>query len=80
MNELINLSLENGKYTVHEPEIGRLEVLRYGVPWRDLTGDNLFYNLVYDLNEANIIIAAQNEKLNYYQSLLSKQKANVNEH
>lgn len=35
------VTLDNGKYTLIRHEDGRMEALRYGEKWRDLTGDNL---------------------------------------
>jgi hypothetical protein len=39
------LQFENGKYTLTYHE-GRLQALRYGEPWRDLSGDNLIYHMM----------------------------------
>ena len=36
-----SLTLENGKYTVELSESGEFHTLRFGEPWRDLTGDKL---------------------------------------
>lgn len=33
------LQLAGGKYTYRTDDTGRAEALRYGEPWRDLTGD-----------------------------------------
>lgn len=38
---MIKLILEGGKYTLIQHDDGRMECLRYGEPWRDLTGDHL---------------------------------------
>lgn len=38
----------NGKYTIIQ-EPGKLEALRYGEPWRDLTGDNLVYWMAVEI-------------------------------
>jgi len=40
------MTLENGKYTLIRHEDGRMEALRYGEKWRDLTGDKLIAALV----------------------------------
>jgi len=45
-------TLDGGKYTVVQHSDGRLEALRYGETWRDLTGDNLFLALL-DAYEAS---------------------------
>lgn len=50
--------VDGGKYTVVIPANGGLHALRYGEPWRDLTGDNLVFNLAWELNEARAEIAA----------------------
>lgn len=42
----------NGKYAVYMEKNGTLKALRYGEPWRDLCGDNLVYNLMVELIEA----------------------------
>jgi hypothetical protein len=46
MNEpLLNVSIENGKYTVIQEAQGGTRALRYGEPWRDCVGDNLIRGL-----------------------------------
>jgi hypothetical protein len=45
------ISVNDGKYTVVIAE-GKLSALRYGEPWRDLTGDNLVYWLAVELQSA----------------------------
>lgn len=42
------LSLDGGKYTYRFNDGGQ-EALRYGEPWRDLTGDNLVYWLAVEV-------------------------------
>lgn len=44
-------SLENGKYVVRRHDDGRLDALRYGGTWRDLTGDKLVLALVQRIEE-----------------------------
>lgn len=39
------VDFEDGKYTVIYDE-GHFKALRYGQPWRDLTGDNLVYSML----------------------------------
>lgn len=39
----------DGKYTVILGEFGEVHALRYGEPWRDLTGDKLVYCLAVEL-------------------------------
>ena len=45
----LNVSVENGKYTVIMEADGRLHALRYGEPWQDLCGNNLVYFLAVEL-------------------------------
>ena len=60
---MIKVKVDDDKYTVFlptEPQDHRnFRALRYGEEWRDLTGDNLIYNLAYELNEAR----AENARL-----------------
>jgi hypothetical protein len=44
---LLNVSIENGKYTVIQEATGRLHALRYGEPWRDCVGDNVIFHLAH---------------------------------
>lgn len=37
----MEIELGSGKYTYIVHQNGKQEALRYGVPWRDLTGDGL---------------------------------------
>jgi hypothetical protein len=45
---MTRIDLEGGKYTVIYDN-GRLSALRYGEPWRDLTGDGLVLALVHEI-------------------------------
>lgn len=45
----MKIELDNGKYTIIRDESSQLTALRYGSPWRDLTGDNLIHELVYEV-------------------------------
>ena len=45
----MNVSVENGKYTVKQDENGHLHALRHGVAWRNLCGDNLVYALAAEV-------------------------------
>lgn len=40
------IELEDGKYIIERLGSGKLHALRYGEPWRDLTGDGLVLALV----------------------------------
>lgn len=48
MNRL-EVSLENGKYTVVQEPNGSVKALRYGEEWRDLTGDKLVLCLAQEV-------------------------------
>ncbi len=55
MGEDIKVSVAKGKYTVVIPDVGGLHALRYEEPWlseHDLCGNNLVYNLAYELHES----------------------------
>jgi hypothetical protein len=58
------IMLENGKYLITRTDKGEAKALRYGAPWRDLTGDKLFGALC-DRFEA------LREKLNEIQELIA---------
>jgi len=48
------INLDNGKYIVIIHDNYTMEALRYGEPWRNLTGDNLIYYMfqrIIDLEE-----------------------------
>lgn len=46
------LHVANKKYTLFQKEDGTFEAHRYGKEWRDLTGDNLVFNLMVELIDA----------------------------
>jgi hypothetical protein len=48
MTDLL-IELEGGKYTICRSASGEMVALRYGEPWRDLTGDKLVGALVDEL-------------------------------
>jgi len=41
------IKLEDGKYEILQQDDGTMTALRYGTPWRDLTGDKLILALVH---------------------------------
>lgn len=45
-------NFDDGKYTLIRRERVVMEALRYGSPWRDLTGDNLIFAMSYVIEEA----------------------------
>lgn len=50
---MIEVSVADGKYRVliDDDENGRMTAKRHGEEWRDVTGDNLIFNLAWELNE-----------------------------
>lgn len=54
----IKISLE-GKYEIFLEESGTMKVTRYGMAWRDLTGDKLVLSLVHEIDRLRDIV---NEK------------------
>lgn len=44
----MRFDFDGGKYTVIS-ENGRQQALRHGEPWRDLTGDNLVYWMMVEI-------------------------------
>lgn len=47
----MNIKLDGGKYTLKHDATGRLEALRFGAPWQDLTGNGLIYALAHKIEE-----------------------------
>lgn len=45
------MKFDNGKYEIKRNTDGNLICLRYGEPWRDLTGDNLIYYMQARITE-----------------------------
>ena len=45
----LNVSVDNGKYTVIMEADGRLHAMRHGEPWQDLTGNKLVYCLAAEV-------------------------------
>lgn len=45
----LNVSVDNGKYTVIMEANGRMHALRYGEPWQDLSGNKLVYCLAAEV-------------------------------
>ncbi len=46
---ILNIELENGKYTVQFDETGKFWALRNGESWRDLTGDKLVLAMAHEI-------------------------------
>ena len=49
MSNLLDVSLENGKYTIIQSQKGKVYALRYGEPWRDCCGDGLILSLAQEV-------------------------------
>lgn len=45
----LDVTVADGKYTVRQNVTGKLYVLRYNEPWRDLCGDGLVYSLAAEV-------------------------------
>ncbi len=48
-DNLLCITIENGKYTVIQEKTGNLKALRYGKEWRDCCGDGLIYALASEI-------------------------------
>jgi multidrug resistance efflux pump len=57
-NELLRVSVADGKYTVVQPAKGGVYAERYGDRWRELVGDGLVLSLAQELDEARTALAA----------------------
>lgn len=51
MNNL-ELEVADGKYKIVIDDKYNIKAYRHGEYWQSLTGDNLIYNLAYELDEA----------------------------
>lgn len=47
---MLNVSIDNGKYTVIQNDDGTVSVNRYGECWREVTGDKLILALAYEID------------------------------
>jgi len=54
------IDINDGKYSVINDE-GRLTALRYGEPWRNLSGDNLIYWMFVEIVSLKAEIAQMAE-------------------
>ena len=50
MNEELRMDFDDRKYSVVADEDG-MRALRYGDPWRDLTGDKMIFSMLYEANQ-----------------------------
>lgn len=67
-NNPFTVSLENGKYTVSHDNGVDFKALRYGEPWRSLTGDGLVLALVQHIEALEI----KNDKFKKAYTILSE--------
>ncbi len=51
MSDMINVSICDGKYTIIQDASGRTKLLRYGEPWRLVTGDNVILGAAYEIEK-----------------------------
>lgn len=49
--KFFDIKLEHGKYRVIFDSYSGFRALRYGEPWRDLTGDNLIMTMAFRIEE-----------------------------
>ena len=47
---MIKHTVGDGKYTIIFHDSGSMEALRYGEPWRDLTGDGLVLAMLQEID------------------------------
>jgi len=50
MGNVLDVSLEDGKYRVIQDESGVLKATRHGAEWRDCCGDGLIYSLASEVD------------------------------
>jgi len=62
-----SLPLDNGKYTV-EMKDSKITAKRNGLPWRDLTGDNLFFYMLMHSTDLECRMIEVRETLNLLKS------------
>lgn len=51
----MNINLDDGKYT-YQFQDGRQNVLRYGEPWRTLTGDKFVYAMACEIERLKLVL------------------------
>jgi hypothetical protein len=55
-NDLLSVTVYNGKYTVVQDHKGVLRALRYGEEWRDCCGDGLILALAKEVDELRKLV------------------------
>ena len=78
-DELLRVSVCDGKYTVIQEAAGRLKALRYGEEWRDCCGDTLIMALAQRVDElehqiSGLLAAAQSLEMDVYSLINSTDK------
>lgn len=63
MSDMINVSICDGKYTIIQDASGRTKLLRYGEPWRWVTGDNVILGAAYEIEKLQVRIKQLEEQL-----------------
>jgi hypothetical protein len=53
-DEVLRVSTSDGKYTVVQFQTGRVDVLRYGEPWKPEVHENVLLAFAYDLELARL--------------------------
>lgn len=54
---LLNVTVGDGKYTVIMERYGQTHALRYGEPWRCISGDNLILSLAMEVERLRELLA-----------------------
>lgn len=52
----IKEEFDHGKYTIIFSTTEGFKALRYGLPWRDLTGDGMVLSMLYEVEELRKIV------------------------
>jgi hypothetical protein len=73
---IFDLPLDDGKYVIHHEE-NKTIVTRYGEPWRDLTGDNLFYFLMMHGADIECAIGEKNAEIQSLKTELETLRRNI---
>jgi hypothetical protein len=51
MSDMVKVTICDGKYTIIQDASGRTKLLRYGEPWRWVTGDNVILGAAYEIQK-----------------------------
>lgn len=84
MTDLLNISVEDGKYTVIQHQDGSGEILRNNRPWLaplcDVRGSKMILAFAYELEAARERIAALEAQLQQHRSVISQLSSDSLEH